>query len=438
MGVNGVATASLWRNRDFVLFWLLQTLSVAGDSFSYVAIPLLVLHATGSVTQMGLLTGLAGAASVLTGVFAGVLVDRLNRRRLMIFCDALRALAFASIPVLWLAGAPQVWLLYLVVPLGGALGMVFRVGYVTAVAELVDIDVITEANGRLSATYAVASVAGPMLAGIVCGLFGPAVAVGIDAVTFGLSAAGLLLVRLGRRRPEVRAGAPAAGRQPAVDAPPAAAVVRPAVGRDLLAGVLFLWRHPALRALTVLLSLSLFLMLGLTDVFIYRLKHDLGQPDHIVGTVIAVAAVGTVVAALVAAPARRRFGFGVCWVAAQALAGLAVAAAGLAGHLVSAAVMVAVYTFGIGVAGICSMSLRQQVTPEHLLGRVTSAFWTVHYALAPLGAAALTSATAAYGSSAVLLLAGGGCLVVALAGLFTPLVRLSPAALHRPVTQGAS
>ncbi|ASW55024.1 MFS transporter [Plantactinospora sp. KBS50] len=422
MGVNTGNTRSLWHNRDFLLFWLLQTLSVAGDSFSYVAIPLLVLHATGSVAQMGLLTGMAGAASVLTAVVAGVLVDRLDRRRLMIACDALRALAYVAVPLLWLTG-PQVWLLYLVVPLGGALGMVFRVGYVTAVAELVDIDSITEANGRLSATYAVASVAGPMLAGIVCGLFGPAVAVGVDAATFALSAAGLGLVRLTGRRP----AADAAG-QPAA---------RPAVWRDLLAGLLFLWRHPALRSLTVLLSLSLFLMLGLTDVFIYRLKHDLGQPDHIVGTVIAVAAVGTVVAALVAAPARRRFGFGVCWVAAQSLAGLAIALVGLAGQLAAAAALVAVYTFGIGVAGICSMSLRQQVTPEHLLGRVTSAFWTVHYALAPLGAAVLTSATARYGSASVLLVAGIGCLVVALGGLFTPLVRLSPAALRRPVTQGA-
>ncbi len=70
----------LWRDRNFSIFWAAQTLSVAGDSFAYIAVPLLVLRATGSVAQMGLLTGAGGAASVGAGVFAGVLADRLDRR----------------------------------------------------------------------------------------------------------------------------------------------------------------------------------------------------------------------------------------------------------------------------------------------------------------------------------------------------------------------
>ncbi|MFC7549948.1 MFS transporter [Plantactinospora sp. GCM10030261] len=447
MGDSGIRPPSLWSNRNFLFFWALQALSVAGDAFSFVAIPLLVLHATGSVAQMGLLTGLAGAASVVTGVFAGVLVDRLDRRRLMVACDALRAVAYGAVPLLWLA-EPRVWLLYLVVPLGSALGMVFRVSYVTAVTGLVDPEHITEANGRLSATYAVASVLGPMLAGVVSALVGPAVAVGVDAVTFAISAVGLTFVRLTTRGPRP---ARARHRESAVPDPtsprpvPVTAMVtgrrrrpRPlsVAVRDLSVGAVFLWRHPVLRTLTILLTLSLFLMLGLTDLFIYRLKHDLDQSDQHVGNVLAVGASGTVLAALIVARARRRFGVGACWITAQTLAGLAVVAMGFAGHVATMAAFATVYTFGIGIAGICSMSLRQEVTPGHLLGRVTSAFWTIHYAAAPIGAALLTWAADRFGSTGALLVAGTGCSLIALSGLLTPLVR--PAPSQAPVPHPAT
>ena len=99
--------------RDFAIFWGVQTLSELGNAFALVALPLLILRATGSVAQMGLLTAVAGVASVVTGLFGGVLVDRLDRRRLMMVCDAGRAILYGLIPMCW-AIRPQVWLLYVV------------------------------------------------------------------------------------------------------------------------------------------------------------------------------------------------------------------------------------------------------------------------------------------------------------------------------------
>jgi hypothetical protein len=77
VAAGGSSGRPLWRDRSFAIFWAAQTLSVAGDSFAYIAIPLLVLRATGSVAQMGLLTGAGGAASVGAGLVAGILADRL-------------------------------------------------------------------------------------------------------------------------------------------------------------------------------------------------------------------------------------------------------------------------------------------------------------------------------------------------------------------------
>ncbi|WP_208758905.1 MFS transporter [Microbispora triticiradicis] len=411
----------LWRDRNFMVFWGSQTLSVAGDSFALIAVPLLVLHVTGSVARMGLLTGLASAASVAAGVFAGILADRLDRRRLLIWCDLARMALYGIVPVAWAFG-PKIWLLYVVLPAAEAIGMVFQVTYVTVVRNLVEPSRITEANGRLGATSAAAGIGGPLLAGVVAGWAGPTAAIAVNAASFGISALGILLIRFGRRpspsSPEA-SGAGEAGED---------RERQEARGhwRELLAGARFLWRQPVLRALTVLLSFFIFLTLGLTDVLIYHLKHDLGRPDGAVGAVLAVAALGTVAGSLLVGPVRRRLGFGASWIGAIAVAGLAIVGLGASGGVVGAAVAAAVYLGCVSVAGIASMSLRQQVTPDHLLGRVTSAFWTIHFSLGPAGAAVLTWGAQRHGVAVVCLLAGAACLLIALAAFFTPIRQPNP------------
>jgi Na+/melibiose symporter-like transporter len=391
----------MWRNRNFTAFLAAQTLSALGDSFSLVAIPLLVLHTTGSVVQMGVVTGLTGVSSIVTCVFAGMVADRVNRRRLLMSCDVARCALFALIPLVWLV-SPQLWLVYLVVPLAGVFSMLFQVTYVTVVPALVPADQITRANGHLYGSYAVAGVGGPMVAGVVSGLFGPSVAIAVDAASFAASAVGIMIVRV------AHAPAEHSGRR--------------AVLRDFLSGARFLWSHRVLRPLTVLLSLLTFLTYGLNDLIIFHLKHDLGQPDRTVGYVLAAGTGGTFVAALLVPYVRRRLGFGVSWIGAFALAGLAVAGLGPATSVPVVGGLATALLFGTGVAGICSMSLRQEVTPGHLLGRVTSAFWTIHSALGPPGAAVLTLAAAAYGMTPVALAAGAAILVIALSGALTPIL----------------
>ncbi|MFG2955294.1 MFS transporter [Streptomyces sp. NPDC048291] len=391
----------LWKQRDFGFFWLAQTLSVLGDSFSLVALPLLVLQATGSVARMGLLTAVGGAAMVLAAVFAGVVVDRVDRRRLLVACDLVRMVLYGLVPLVWLAG-PQLWLLYVVLPLCEAVGMLFAVGYVTVVRGLVGTGRLTEANGRLNATAAAAGVLGPLGAGLVAAWAGPADAVAVDAASYAVSAGCLLLVRLRERAGDDRVPG------------------NTGLGRDLRTGISYLVRHPVLRSLTGLLSLFSFLTLGINDLVIYHLKHDLGHDDGTVGTVLAVGAVGTITGALLVARLRRRLGFGPTWIGTTAVCGLAFAGLGLLRTVPAVAVVTAVYLACVGIAGTCSMSLRQEITPEPLLGRVTSAHWTLQYATAPIGAAVLTWAAGRYGTAPVAAAAGVCCTLIALAGLVTP------------------
>ncbi|HEX7747105.1 MAG TPA: MFS transporter, partial [Micromonosporaceae bacterium] len=178
-----------------------------------------------------------------------------------------------------------------------------------------------------------------------------------------------------------------------------------------------------LRSLTILLAFFIFLTFGLTDVLIYYVKHDLGGSDGTVGAVLGLAALGAVAGRLLVAPLRRRRGFGATWIGAHSICGLAVAGVGLAGTVPAVTALAATYLCCVSVGGICSMSLRQEITPDHLLGRVTSAFWSTHYSVGPAGAAALTWAAGRYGVPAVGVVAGAGCLLVGIGGLFTPIRR---------------
>jgi MFS family permease len=403
----------LWRDRNFAIFWSAQTLSVAGDSFAAIAVPLLVLRVTGSVALMGLLTGAGGVASVAAGFGAGILADRLDRRQLLIWCDIARMVLYGIIPLAWAIGRP-VWLLFAVLPVCEAIGMVFQVTYVTVVRNLASAEQVTEANSRLFATATAASVLGPLLAGVVSGVFGPAAAIGVDAASFAFSAAGSYLIRL---RP--------AAAEPTLESA-AGTRRRSRAWRDLLAGAGFLWRQPVLRALTILLTLYVFLTYGLTNVLIYQLQHDLRQSYTTVGFVLAVAAAGSVAGSVFVARLRRLLGFGACWIGGVAVCGIAIAFLGATGIVPVIAILAGVYLCCEAVSGICSMSLRQQVTPDHLLGRVTSAFWTIHFALGPAGAALFAWAAGRYGVTPVFAASGGGCLLIAIAALFTPVRHAAP------------
>jgi MFS family permease len=436
-------TRALWRDRGFAVFLTAQTLSVAGDSFALIAVPLLVLRATGSVAQMGLLTGAAGVAAVVAGVFAGILADRLDRWILMGACDLARMVLYGLIPLAW-AVHPEVWLLYVILPVCAAIGMVFQVGYVTVVPALSGPARITEANGLLYAAQSAAAVAGPLLAGLISAVLGPANAIAVDAASFVISAVGVLVVRRGmssRRKERTDSLAPAgpvpagcsatpsgtttpgASGGAALDAPVSGSADAAGAWRELLAGARFLWQHPVLRSLTILLTFFIFATQGLPDVLIYYLKHDLHQGDGVVGLVLAVAALGTVGGALAVAPLRRRLGFGTTWTGAVILSALAIAGLGASGSVSPTAVLAALYLGCGSVAGICSMSLRQEVTPDHLLGRVTAAFWTIHFSLGPLGAALLTWTAGRYGVMPACVASGVLCFLIGTIGLATPIGR---------------
>ncbi|MCC6312548.1 MAG: MFS transporter, partial [Thermomicrobiales bacterium] len=357
---------ALTRDRNFNVFWLGQTFSVLGDAFSLIAVPLLVLQATGSLTMMGVVTAMYGVGGLVAGIIGGPIVDRVDRRKLMIRCDLGRFLVYGSIPVVWTFFGPHLWLIYLVTALGSALAMVFGISYITAVANLVDRSAITEANGRLEVSYAAAYAVGPLLAGLVSHKFGVAAAIGVDAVTFLISAATLSFVRL--RRASAERHPEEGGRR-----------------QEFLAGVRFLIEHPVFRWLTILTGGLAFASTGITDLLIFFVKEDLGRGDEVVGILFGVASLGSVASGLFVSRMRSRWGFGACFVGGMLLQAAALLAIGVAPGIAALAALTTVFFFGDSTRGVLTMTLRQELTPDYLLGRVTAAFWTVFSVPGPLG-----------------------------------------------------
>ena len=414
--------ARLWRNRHFTVFWAGQTLSVFGDAFATIAIPLLVLQATGSVAVMGLVTAVFGISQVATGLFAGWLADRLDRRRLMIFCDVLRTLLYFSIPLGWWLSGPHLWLIFVVVALGSGLGMVFQVTYITAIANLVDPDQLNEANSRLQGTQALAFILGPILAGLISGIFGPNVAILVDAFSFAASALSIVLIRL-RPVAQVSPLELLHAETPEQAALPREIQARGSLSQEFLAGLRFLWQQPVLRSLTILLFFEGLLNSGALDIFIFHIKHDLGQNDSTVGLVFGLASIGGLIAGVLTPRLRRSWGFAACWIVGNIALYAALSLIGLATNLWLIGLLAGVFTFTSTLTAICSISLRQQITPDYLLGRVTSAFWTLTSAPAPIGAAVFTALAGQMGAAVVLCVVGIGGVLISGLSFFTPIRR---------------
>ena len=399
----GSAPAGLWRNTDFLKFWLATNVSFVGTHISALAFPLIaVLTLEATPAQMGTLRATFSAAAVLCGPFAGVLVDRLRRRPILIGADLGSALLAASIPSAALAGLLRIEYLYVLQFLLGALTIFGEVAMMAFLPSLVRRDQLVEANSKFQASGAAISVAGPGLAGLLIQLVGAPFAIAFDAASFLASAFCVRLIRA----PEPRRAPAAAAR---------------GVWAEVAEGLRVVYTHALLRPLAEGIALH-FLFSGMVHtLFVLYAVRELGLAPAELGVVLAALGPGFMAGALLAPPAARRFGVGRVLVWAPLLTaagtGLIPLAAGTKTAVVAAlAAAHFLMALGIQLHGINLMSLRQAITPHGLQGRMNASFRFVNLFAAGLGALAAGQLGGAAGPRATL--AVGAC------GLLLPFLRL--------------
>jgi MFS family permease len=371
--IQAEETGGLMANRDFVKLWAGETVSLIGTQVTQFAMPLVaVLTLNASVLEVGILNALRFVPVVLLSLFAGVWLDRRRRRPILICCAFGNALLIGLVPIASVTGLLSIGLLYVVTTLVGLLNMVFDVGALSFVPQLVEQRHLSQANSRLQASGAVAGISGPGLAGLLIGLITAPITLSVDAVSYLASALGLIAIT--RREPE-----------------PEVPQERQSVGRSIAEGLRAVYGSNVLRALLAQ-SAALNLFFGaVMTVFVVYAVRDLGLTPFKLGLVLGASAVGALSGALLATRLRMALGLGrslvvntIVMAAAPLLmivprgAGLASMAILICSHLC--------YGINISMFNVAAITLRQTVTPRRVLARMNASYRMVLFGVPLFGA----------------------------------------------------
>ena len=355
---------------DFGRFWVGQTISNLGSSFTMFALPLLVFNLTGSPINLGITTAAEFVPYLLFGLVIGAWVDRVDRRRLMIATDLARAAVIATIPLLAAFDALSVGWIYAVAFASATLTIAFDAAEFAAIPSLVpsDDDLVT-ANGRVQASYSTAQIAGPLLAGLLVAVAPVQQVLLVDAASFLVSAGALATI--GR-----------AFNAPREEGP------RRAIRKDIVDGLRYVLGHPVLRNISAMMALINLVGATVYTQLVVFAKRQLEASDSQVALLYAAGSAGIVLLSLAAGPLRRRLSFSVAALGALALDGLLTVVLAATSWYWAALVLWAAIS-GLGIFfNINTGSLRQQIVPNHLLGRVISIAGVLAWSAIPVGALA--------------------------------------------------
>lgn len=365
---------SLWGDRNFLTMWSGQALSQFGAQITELAIPVLaVLALEATEFEVGVLNAAAVAAFLLIGLPAGAWIDRMRKRHVMIWADGVRALALASIPLLWWLGVLEVWQLMVVAFVMGVATVFFDVSNQSIVPSLVRPGQIAEANGKLQSTEQLAGIAGPAMGGWLVGILTAPLAVLVTVFTYIASLVALLLTR------DDEVVAPRHEHDPLL--------------RSIGEGLRWVFGHPLLRRIVGTTAVSnLFSTISFTLLPIFLLR-ELGFTPAAMGVVFALAAVGGLAGAIATPRIVRVIG------EARAIPVSAIAFSTV-GVLLPIAAIVPALAFPILVVqgflgmftvllyNIVQVTFRQRITPPRLLGRMNASIRFCVWGVMPIAALA--------------------------------------------------
>jgi MFS family permease len=402
----------LWRSPDFRKLWVSLTITSFGAQVTNLALPLtaaLLLQAT--PLQMGILVALETLPFALVSLHAGVLLDRVRKLPVVIACNVSRGVALALIPLAAWGGWLSIELLFVVGFFCGVQNVVGGAAYQVLITQMAGRKRLVEANAKITLGETSSALVGPGFAGGLIQLLTAPFAILVDAVTF-LASAFML------RRLQVPQDVPHPGaRQP--------------VMAEIREGLLLVWRNRTLWSLAVVAAAWQVLHHMQIAVLILFAARDLSLSPGAIGVTYMAGGLGCVLAAASAERLTNRFGIGPVIVLGLGLTACAWQAFGLvdgsprlATLLLGLAMLV--FDFGAVLYGINYLALRQSITPDRLMGRMTATMRFLTVAAAPLGSLAGGALASAVGLRATLLVIGGLGIALALTA-----TAWSPVRTHR-------
>ena len=366
-----MSLGGLWRQPDFLRLWTGQTVSSLGSVVTRTALPLtalIVLQA--QPAELGLLAAAGAAPALLVGLLAGVWVDRMRRRPLMIAADVGRAALLLTIPLAALTGVLHIEWLLVVAFLVGGLAVLFDISYQAYVPSLVQADQLVEANSKIGVSDSVAEIGGAALGGALVQAITAPLAILVDAVSFLVSALSLAWIRT----PEPVPSAEQEGSWLA----------------QARAGIETVRRDGSLLALAGA-SASFYLFGGFFGALydLYALRY-LGVTPGMLGLLVAAGGVGALLGAAASRPALARWGYGrvlIVTLAGRVFTGLLTPLATEPGSQAVALLLAGqlLGDFLLSMYFVAALSLRQAIAPPSRLGRVNATMAFLEQGLSPIG-----------------------------------------------------
>ena len=350
----------LWRHADFMRLWSGQTISVFGSMIGGTALDFTAILFLGATpVQLGVLSAMKIMPGLLAGLFAGVWVDRLHRRPLLIAADVGRALVLATLPLAALLGALHITQVYVVALLISVLTIFFDVAYQSYLPTLVSKRELLEGNSKLSASAAVAEFGGFGVAGALVQALTAPFAILIDAASFVVSAVTLGMIRT---REAVMV--------------PATEAVEPNLYGEIGEGLKTVWGQPLLRASA---AVELLHNLGggvFAALVVLYMSRGLGFNPAVLTPIWAIGGISSFVGAALAPRVSLRLGAGLAMALGLGIAGIS----SIFIPLASGATLLSGVCLGIAQLGdgfftlyqVNVVSLWQRIADERLLGRVNA------------------------------------------------------------------
>ncbi|HLI66487.1 MAG TPA: MFS transporter [Caulobacteraceae bacterium] len=397
--------APLYRNLDYVFLVAAQGVSITGREIEGIVLPLLVLALTGSPAQVGLVAAAQGLPYLILGLPAGALVDRWDARRVMMACDAVRTLAFASLPAAWALGVLSMAQLYGVALITGAAFVFYNIAEISGITRLVGQEDLPRALSVNGVVEWVGANGGPVLGGVLTGLgrttiIGAMMAYAVQAAMLGVS-----VVLLGGIRTPIRAERSAPKHL--------AAEIRDGLG--------WLLRHRLVRGMAGrAMALNIFFSPVVLAMIVLARQSFHAAPAAI-GVMFSAAGLGGLAATIAAPWLRPRIPVGWIMTGAVVIWGFAMMAMAAAPNLIVLGLTWAVMPAISGIADVTTVSYRLSLIPAEMQGRVNSVFRLLAWGLNPVSLAVGGVLVASLGARPTLWILAAGVAATAVVTLFGPL-----------------
>ncbi|MBA2383840.1 MAG: MFS transporter, partial [Actinobacteria bacterium] len=407
-----VPQTGLWRHSDFLKLWSAETISRFGSEISGLALPVVAIVVLEvSAFKVALLATIEFLPFILFTLPAGVWVDRLPRRPILVAGDLGRAVALASVPIAYAFDALTIWQLYVVGFVVGIGTVFFDVAYQSYLPSLVVREQLVEGNSKLEISRSASQIGGPSAAGGLIALLTAPLAVLLDAISFVVSALFLFRIRKQEELP-VREGprrGPFEG-----------------MGAELREGLRFVLGHPHLRAISACTALSNYFATFMFSIFLVYAVREVGLTAGVIGIVFGVSNFGFLAGALLANKISVRLGVGRTIISSAFLFGPALLLIPLAPDGAQIPFFIASFAlvgFAVVIYNITQVSYRQGICPERLQGRMNSVIRFIVWGVIPLGSLSGGAIATGYGLRAAIWTGAIGAFFA-----FVPLVFSS---LHR-------